>query len=232
MTLQIAPCSYDAAKYAVMHWHYSQQMPISKLIRYGVWENGLFIGAVLYGRGASPELGKPYGLTQLECCELVRVALREHEAPVSQIVAATLKLLKATNTGMRLVVSFADPKQSHNGTIYQAMNWIYTGQSASSKEYLYQGKWFHSRMLRPSGFGTVPAIARLSKEQQKQLITRETPGKHRYIYPLDRATRRNVERLRLPYPHAVEGSEVSRDASSDQGQVRSLPTAPLGAGNG
>ena len=225
MSLLITPCSHDAAKYAVMNWHYSQQMPIGKLINYGVWENEVYIGAVIYGRGASPELGSAYGLTQIECCELVRVALNKHEASVSQIVAQTIKTLKESNPGLRLIVSFADPERDHKGIIYQAMNWIYCGQSSPSKEYYYKGKWFHSRMLRPTGFGTVPEIAKLSKEQQKQLPIREMKGKYRYIYPLDKAMRRKVDKLRLPYPSAVEGSIASRDNSVVEVQVQSLPTA-------
>ena len=225
MSLLIAPCSFDAAKYAVMNWHYSQQMPIGKLISYGVWEDEIYIGAVLYGRGASPELGSAYGLSQVECCELVRVALNKHKASVSQIVSHTIKKLKETNPGLRLIVSFADPEHDHKGIIYQAMNWIYCGQSSPSKEYYYKDKWFHSRMLRPTGFGTIPEIARLSKEQQKQLPTREMKGKYRYIYPLDKAIRRSVDKLRLPYPSAVEGSIASRDNSVVEVQVQSLPTA-------
>ena len=225
MSLLITPCSHDAAKYAVMNWHYSQQMPIGKLISYGVWENEVYIGAVIYGRGASPELGSAYGLTQIECCELVRVALNKHEASVSQIVAQTIKTLKESNPGLRLIVSFADPERDHKGIIYQAMNWIYCGQSSPSKEYYYKGKWFHSRMLRPTGFGSVPEIAKLSKEQQKQLPIREMKGKYRYIYPLDKAMRRKVDKLRLPYPSAVEGSIASRDNSVVEVQVQSLPTA-------
>jgi hypothetical protein len=224
---KIAPCSHEAARYAVMNWHYSKRMPIGKLITYGVWENDKFIGAVIYGRGASPELGAPYGLTQLECCELVRVALTNHETSVSQIVAQTIKMLKESNPGLRLIISFADPEQSHKGTIYQAMNWIYCGTSSTSKEYLYKGKWHHSRMLRPTGFGTVPEIAKLSKEQQKQLPVKENRGKFRYIYPLDKPMRRQVTKLALPYPSAVEGSEASRDTSGIKGQVQSLPTAQI-----
>jgi len=225
MTLLIAPCSHEAAKYAVMNWHYSRQMPIGKLISYGVWEDEIYIGAVIYGRGASAGLGLPYGLTQVECCELVRVALNKHKASVSQIVTQTIKNLKESNPGLRLIVSFADPEQDHKGIIYQAMNWIYCGQSASDKQYFYKDKWFHSRMLAPTGFGTVPDIAKLSKDQQKKLPTRKIRGKFRYIYPLDKAMRRKVEKLRLPYPSAVEGSIVSRDNSVVEVQVQSLPTA-------
>jgi len=50
-------------------------------------------------------------------------------------------------------------------------------------------------------------------------------GKYRYIYPLDKAMRRKVDKLRLPYPSAVEGSIASRDTSGIEVQVQSLPTA-------
>jgi hypothetical protein len=67
-------CSFDAAKYAVEHWHYSHAMPAGKLAKVGVWEDGSFIGAVVFGRGANSHLGSPYGLSGLQCSELVRVA--------------------------------------------------------------------------------------------------------------------------------------------------------------
>ena len=129
MTLKVAPIEHKAAEFAVKNWHYSQTMPIGKLILFGVWENDKYIGAVMYGRGASPQLGSAFGLTQTECCELVRVALTTHEAPVTQIVSLTIKELKKTNPGLRLIISFADPEQSHHGGIYQAGNWIYNGRS-------------------------------------------------------------------------------------------------------
>lgn len=230
MSIKVAPCSHEAARFAVMTWHYSRKMPISKLVTHGVWENDKFIGAVIYGRGANHHLGKPYGLDQTECCELVRVALNKHDAPVSQIVAESLKLLKQTNPGLRLVVSYADPEQNHRGGIYQAGNWLYTGQSTEDVQYFYEGKWYHSRMLGKSGFGTHTPLSRLSKEQQKQLKTRKIQGKHRYIMPLDKAMRRRVAVLGLPYPHAVEESKVTRGDSVSEMQVRPLPTALIEQG--
>lgn len=206
MSLVVAPCEYEAAKFAVLNWHYSRKMPISKLIKYGVWENNKFIGAIIYGRGANNRMLEPYGLTMEQGCELVRVALTNHKAPVSQIVAQSIKEIKKTNPGLRMIVSYADPRQNHHGGIYQAMNWIYAGQSGNDKEYFFEGRWWHSRMLHPTGFGTVPPIARLTKEQQKQLPTKTIPGKHRYLYPLDKAMRRKIESLRLPYPSAIEVS--------------------------
>lgn len=227
--IKIVPCSHEAANFAVMNYHYSKKMPLGKLIKYGVWEDDLFIGVVLFGRGASPKLGSAYGLDQIECCELVRVALTKHVAQVSQIVLQTIKKLKESNPGLRLIISFADPRQNHKGTIYQAMNWIYSGDSMPAKEYFFEGKWVHVRTMFHTGFQggqTLPKIGRLSDKEKKELRVREAPGKHRYLFPLDRGIRRKIESLRLPYP-AVEGSIVSRDNSVVEGQVQSLRTAPL-----
>ena len=141
-------CSYEAAKYAVEHWHYSGTMPKSKLVHIGVWENGEFKGVVLFGVGANSDLGRPYGLAKTECCELVRVALREHDAMVSRIVAVAVAKLKRAQRGLRLIVSFADPEQGHLGIIYQAGNWVYTGRSTASDEYIIGGKRWHGRSLR------------------------------------------------------------------------------------
>lgn len=225
MKLKVAPCSHEAAKYAVENWHYSEAMPVGKLVRFGIWEEDTFLGCVLYGRGASSALGNPYELDMTECVELVRIAMREHKTPVTQIVAETLKKLKSSNPRLRLVVSFADPEQGHHGGIYQAGNWIYNGTSSSGEEVLWRGKWHHPRMLRATGWGTMPRLARLSEKEKNELFRRKRAGKYRYLYPLDKSMRRKIEKLRIQHPHAVEGSEVSRDTSGIEGQVRSLPTA-------
>jgi hypothetical protein len=150
---------------------------------------------VIYGRGAAPHLATQWGLSNIEVAELVRVALRGHVSHVSEIIAETLRELRRTQTGLRLVVSFADPKEGHHGGIYQAGNWIYTGLSAGNKsEFWLDGRWRHAR-----GVWHDP--------RRKTAPHRFVPGKHRYLYPLDRAMRRKVTRHGLPYPLA--GQELS-----------------------
>ncbi|HJU36321.1 MAG TPA: hypothetical protein VJ716_02755 [Gaiellaceae bacterium] len=101
------------------------------------------MGVVIFSRGASPYLGRKYDLDHTEVCELTRVALREHDAPVSRIVAIALRMLRRKCPGLRLVVSFAGPAQDHHGGIYQAGNWVFTGRSAGVVEYLVGGRWRH-----------------------------------------------------------------------------------------
>ena len=93
-TLKIDWCSHEAAKHAVVNWHYSGSLPVGKSVKVGAWEDGKFIGVVIFAYGANNNIGKPYGLQQVECCELVRVALANHKTAVSKIVAIALRFLK------------------------------------------------------------------------------------------------------------------------------------------
>lgn len=199
--LVVAPCSHDAARYAVEHWHYSAILPTGKLVLFGVWEADEYVGAVVFSRGASPYLGSRFGLDATEHCELTRIALRSHASPVSEIVARALRALRSANPGLRLVVSFADPAQGHHGGVYQAGNWLYTGESNPVTEYKIGGRWRHTR-----GAYWHP--------ERPSAPRRTMPGKHRYLYPLDRRIRRLVQAEALPYPSAVEGSEESRPGAA------------------
>jgi len=214
--LKVDWCSYQAAKYAVEHWHYSRRMPAGRNVYIGVWESGEFIGAVLFGLGSgSSTNGKRYGLASShEMAELTRVALREHKAPVSQIVAQAIRLVKKQSPGLRLLISMADPAQGHVGAIYQAMNWVYTGVTKPDVLYFSRGEWVHHRTATSRG-------------SAKGLPSKKLPPKHRYLYPLDRAMRRQIEPLRKPYPKREPcGQSVEGDTASDQeAGAGSIPAA-------
>lgn len=194
--LKVDFCSYEAAKYAVMHWHYSKAMPSGKLVKIGAWENGKYIGAIIYGWGANKNMGAPWKLNLGEIVELVRVALSEHESAVSQIISIANRKLKTQSPNIRCLLSYADPIESHHGGIYQAMNWIYIGQTAGSQKVWYNGKWSHQRTV-DSRYGN-----------HKGFNVKRVPGKHKYLYPLDKAMRRQIEPLALPYPKRADVGEI------------------------
>lgn len=205
-------CSYEAAKYAVEHWHYSRRMPAGKTVKVGVWENNKFIGCVIFGRGSTPRIGYPYGLEQTEICELVRVALTGHVSPVSKITAIALKMLKKVSPGTRLVVSYADPSEGHHGGIYQAGNWIYVGDTELEREVIINGKAYHRRSAG-SRFGSY-ALDYLHKHVDPHAQYAHGVIKHKYLYPLDDAMRKQIEPLRKPYPKRA--NEATQDAAGDQ----------------
>lgn len=222
--LRVDWCSHEAAKYAVEKWHYSGQTPNQKLAKLGVWENGKFIGVVLFGDGANNNMGKPYGLYHTQVCELVRVALTQHKCNVSQVVAEAIKQLGRAQTGLRLIVSYADPEHKHVGTIYQAGNWLYAGTTEASDEYIVNGFRMHGRALRSTRsthrLGGLPAnnvmewARKVLDPDIKQVMG---SVKHRYLYPLDRAMRKQIAPLAKPYPkREVCGPSVEGDTVSHQ----------------
>ncbi len=224
--LRLDFCSHQAAKHAVMCWHYSHAMPAAKLVRIGVWEQGRFVGAILYGSGANRHLSRPFGLKSTEACELVRVALtsgRQH--PTSRCLAVSLKMLKRQSPGLQLVVSYADTKEGHLGIIYQATNWIFLG--ASSQPYLkVRGKIEHPRSLydRYGRGGQQIAWLRENVDPHAQRV--EMPAKLKYIYCFDPGLRQELSKQALPYPKRV-GSSDGAVPGDQPGEGGSNPTPTL-----
>lgn len=190
MSLRLDWCSYEAAHYAVMRWHYSHAMPSGKLTRVGVWEDDKFIGCIIFGRGANKDLLSPYNLKVNEGCELVRVALDKHKAPVTKIVSIAIKMLKKFSPGLKLIVSYADSRQNHLGIIYQAGNWIYTGRVKTTPDYFYKGRWVHQRTINQV----------LTAEQYNKLQKRDGGFRLRYLYVLDDTIRADISSLAKEYP--------------------------------
>lgn len=214
--LRVDWCSYEAAKYAVENWHYSRRMPKSKLVKIGAWEADEFIGCVIFGVGATPKIGKEFGLTAFQMCELVRVATRPHQSYTSQIMAKAIRRLCLQSPELRMIVSFADTAQGHHGGIYQATNWIYTG-AQEYHAYRVNGEIVHPRTLYDRfgvGGQSVPWL-RANVDSKAEQIT--TAAKHRYLYPLDRAMRKQIAPLAKPYPKREScGQSVEGDTVGDQ----------------
>ena len=226
MSLRLDWCSHEAAKHAVLRWHYSRRMPNSKLVRIGGWEDGRFCGAILYGVGANRHIARPFSLEMTEVCELVRVALAPHRAhPTSQCVAISLRLLRRQSPGLQLVVSFADSGQAHLGTIYQAGGWLYLG--ASLQSYIkVRGEVVHPRTLYDRYGRGGQSIGWLRQHVDPRAERIEMPPKLKYVMPLDRKLRRQLEAVALPYPkNADEATGVATGDQPEQGG--SIPTRPL-----
>ena len=202
--LHIAPCSYEAAKFAVEHWHYSGSMPAGKRVSFGVWEGGEYRGVVLFGRGANRNIGTPYDLASDEVCELTRIAMREHYWPVTKIGSIAIRLLCKHCSGLRLIVSYADPSQGHHGGIYQGMNWLYVGTSIGTAMIkMPSGNVVHKKTFR-SRYGHNQAL-----EMGCEWV--QGPEKLKYLYPLDDEMRAQIEPLAKPYPKPedIQAQEAS-----------------------
>jgi hypothetical protein len=212
--LKIDWATHAAAKYACENWHYSGCLPVGKLVKVGTWENGKFIGVVLFGRGANCNMVKGYGLSQDQGCELVRIALTKHKSPVSKIAAQAIRFLKKQSPNLRLIVSYADPEAGHHGGIYQAGNWVYRGLSASAVKVWYNNKWSHKKSVDDAGV------------DQANLAKKRVAGKHTYLMPLDNEMRKRILPLSKPYPKRA-GSDTTDTAGFQPAEGGSIPTPAL-----
>lgn len=224
--LKIDWATHAAAKYACENWHYSKCMPTPPLTTVGVWEDSVYIGAVIFSRGANNNLLKPYGLTRTHGCELTRIALRKHKTTVSRIVKIAILFLKKNNPKLRLIVSFADITKGHHGGIYQAGNWVYTGKQNKSTEYIApDGKQWHGRMVSKNGYTTCYGVKRKTWKIS-ECTPVERDGKYKYLYPLDPAMREQILPLSKPYPKRVQSIENDAPAIQ-QGEGGVIPTCTL-----
>lgn len=221
--LKIDWATHDAAKFACENWHYSKCVPAGTLVKVGAWESGKYIGLIIFGHGAIHEIGSPYGLTQFECVELVRVALTQHQTQVSKIMALAINFLKKQSPKLRLIVSYADPGQGHHGGIYQATNWIYEGQIPARTYLRVNGEVQHPRSLFAKyGTSSVPLLR--SKGLSVESV--QVPGKHKYLFPLDVETKRKILPLSKPYPkRATSKDSVVSGFQSEEGGA--IPTVAL-----
>lgn len=228
--LRLDWCSYAAAKFACQHWHYSKRIQAGKTAQIGVYEDSVFKGAVIYthGSGMVYRTGDPFGLTQFNVAELARVALKSHDAPVTRIIAISLRMLKKAMPGLKLIVSYADPREGHHGGIYQGGGWIFVGQSKGDHLFVDKhGKEYHSRNVSPTGvkehFGTFTRCP-----STKDLTLLKTPGKYKYLMPLDDEVRKKVVLLAKPYPKKFRGVSVDSDTPGfHSGKGGAHPTTPL-----
>lgn len=204
--LRIDWATHEAAKFACLNWHYSKSVPAGKTTKIGVWEDGKFIGVIIYARGSNKHIGAPFNLDQTQVIELVRVALTSHKSQVSKIIAISIRFIKEFSSGIRLVVSFADSGQGHHGGIYQAGNWIYSGNGTTdqrSQPYKRNGVIAHwrtvaSELTKKRISATIIGAKKIGWEPQGKNI------KYRYLMPLDDDMRKQIAPLAKPYPKRVK----------------------------
>lgn len=222
MNLKLDWCSHVAAKYACENWHYSKTTPstMQKLFKVGIWEEGAFVGVIIFGHGANPQIGSPYGLDIYHVCELTRVAIRDgHKNPVSRYLSIAIKnFLAAQFKDMQLIISYADSSQNHHGGIYQATNWIYVGVSKGVDTIFFKGRNWHAKAFRTSH----PDISMLDKRVKRV----KSGDKHKYIYPLNIEIRKKIELLKKPYPKRA-GSKDNVVPVHHTGEGGATPTPAL-----
>ena len=142
---------------------------------FGLYVDKKLDGIITYGMPASPALcvgvcGEDHRHLVLELNRLCLLNNKKNQA--SFLVGNSLKLLPKPS----IVVSYADTSMNHNGYIYQATNFIYTGLSAKRTEWRIRGSNRHSRTL------TAQHTLEEMQNNPDKFHRLDRPQKHRYIY--------------------------------------------------
>lgn len=142
--------------------HYAgRKPPISRAFG---WEiDGQLVAVCTFGKPASNTLcvgicGEKYSHNVYELNRLCRI--EELKEPLSEFVATCLRRLKDENW---IIVSYSDTGMHHNGYIYQALNFLYTGQTKQRTDKWTEGNK-HSRHYSNSEQGKFRKV-RTAKKQ-------------------------------------------------------------------
>jgi hypothetical protein len=178
----------------LLHKHYLKRLPPMSY-SFGLFCDDVLNGVCTFGVPASNALcvgicGKEYKYIVLELNRLC-VDGGGRANILSYFVSKCLKLLPQP----KIIVSYADTSVGHNGYIYQATNFIYTGLSAKRTErYDPLNPEKHSKTVTDN-----------KNIQYKDLAVRERARKHRYIYFIGSQKEKKdmVKKLKykiFPYP--------------------------------
>ena len=162
---EIREIEYNDTKDFILNKHYAQRMP-SISFAYGLFKGDDMVGVLTIGKPASNSLcrgvcGPEYAHKVYELNRLIT----EDGLPkntLSYFVGGVLKKLKNENL---VIVSYADTGAGHNGYIYQATNFIYTGKTKQRTDKYTEGNK-HSRHYM----------------NENNHLRKVRTSKHRYIY--------------------------------------------------
>jgi hypothetical protein len=180
--------------YFLLNIHYAKRIP-SISYAYGLFDNGDLVGVVCYGTPASSTLckgicGEQWQKSVLELNRLVLLNNKPNEA--SRLVGASFKLLPKP----RIIVSFADTAQNHEGIVYQATNFLYTGLSAKFRDPKVKGLEHQHHATYGHGLTNKQIIQKFGADN---VYFVERSRKHRYIIFLGNKLEKKIMRNALKY---------------------------------
>ena len=195
--MEVIPIKREECEEWLLKIHYAKRIPLI-MHSFGLYVDKKLDGVITYGMPASPALcvgvcGENHRHLVLELNRLCLLNNKKNQA--SFLVGNSLKLLPKPS----IVVSYADTSMNHNGYIYQATNFIYTGLSAKRTEWRIKGSNRHSRTL------TAQHTLEEMQNNPDKFHRLDRPQKHRYIYFLgDKKQKKEMlSKLNydvLPYP--------------------------------
>lgn len=204
------PVNYQTAAKMVEEFHYAHRVP-SIVLAIGMYVDDVLAGVCCYGVPANSNLMDLCGTeNRNKVLELNRLFIHEWAGHNSEswLIGQSFKWLEKTRKDIQVLVSYADTAQNHQGMIYRATNWLYTGMNEpGGSQNIYINGVKHSKKDIYNQFGTCDFnyIVGLYPDATQE----ERSNKHRYVMFLgDKRTKQALRKALkypvLPYPKANE----------------------------
>ena len=202
---KVIPVDTETIRPWLLNMHYLKRMT-STSYRFGLVKDGEILGVVTYGNAlplsvVNSPFGERWGHLVQELNRLV-ISPNAPKNCASFLVSQSMKQLPKPT----IVISYADAGKGHVGYIYQASNFIYTGESHTQKDWkLKSDPDRHSRTLMDEFAFEENRIEKLKQKYGNDLIQIQRPPKHRYIFvhaskKAKKKMMKDAKFQALPYP--------------------------------
>lgn len=207
--------STDQCKEWLLKKHYLHRMT-SFTYSFGLYENNILVGVITFGNAVPLTMKKSlFGEKYMNLVyELNRLCTNDDldKNATSFFVSQSFKLLPKP----LIIVSYADKSVGHNGYIYQATNFMFTGESHTQLDWKLKGKeHIHSRTLMDEFAFEDNRIEKLKQKYGNLLYQIKREPKYRYVMVLaNKSLKSQIMKNKLfeirPYP---KGENIRYDAS-------------------
>ena len=233
--LSIRKIDKASAKKMVVKYHYSHlwtKCSVALGLFYDTGKQHAFfdeaeekmIGVIVYGDPVGRNSGSSIaeGLEHTQVYELARLYIHDGYGCniESWFISQSMDWLKNNFSHILALISYASPMEGHVGTIYQATNWLYQGNSLRWNDgWLFKfeedGRWIHGRTIFPHYKTNDPQEIR--KKVTSAFWVKKELRKHRYVYILagkkeKKRILNNLKHPTFPYPKTsdIETTEEVR----------------------
>lgn len=167
-------CSWDSVKHLFLSYHYLKSMPAGIMAVYGLFDETMLnraMGGAVFCNGRIQYDKKYIEFSRMWVTDLFGTNTE------SWFISKCMKALKKKYPKYDGVVTWADTKRNHNGTIYLASNFVYDGDSRKVKKYIGKNK---------------KVIYERSSSQNSIMVGSDLPKK-RFIYYFDPKKREQLK---------------------------------------
>lgn len=168
--------------------HYTRSIPSGKS-HYFYWRGVIVVFSIPANKNIGPFVLK----RPCVCWELARLWAKDghRKNALTEAIAMSIRGLRRAEPDVEVLVSFADPNVGHEGFVYRAASWVFTGQSEESRAYQDGDGQIHPRRSFHSG-GRGLTKAEIEQAGYTQV---RRQGKYRYAKGMTPKARREIRRL-------------------------------------